>query len=144
MSQLYEQRLAQLKRELSIEITKRKKKKKKFTPNQQIMIDFINNATNKAVFYIKDMKVILRKGNSYGGFQHILLRHYCGNCQGKITLDDILNMDLVIQRGLKLNIVGVSNPNNIVLNYKNKDKEHNIVLKPERNNELVISFYSID
>jgi len=108
------------------------------------MIDFINNVTNKAVFMIKDMKVILRKGNSRGGFQHILEKHYCKNCPGEITLSDILNMDLVIQRGLKLNIVGISNPNNIVFNYKNNEKEHNVVLKPEINNELVISFYSID
>ena len=144
MSQLYQQRLAKLKRELSIEVTKRKKKKKKFTPNQQIMIDFINNVTKNATFYIKDMKIILRKGHSGAGFQHILEKHYCNECPGKITLSDILNMDLIIQRGLKLNSVGVTNPDNIVINYKNRDKEHNIILKSEKENELVVSFYSID
>ncbi|AXX86924.1 hypothetical protein AMRN_1179 [Malaciobacter marinus] len=144
MSQLYQQRLAKLKRELSIEVTKRKKKKKKFTPNQQIMIDFINNVTKNATFYIKDMKIILRKGHSGAGFQHILEKHYCNECPGKITLSDILNMDLIIQRGLKLNSVGVTNPDNIVINYKNRDKEHNIILKSEKENELVVSFYSIN
>jgi len=144
VSQLYQQRLAKLKRELSIEVTKRKKKKKKFTPNQQIMIDFINNVTKNATFYIKDMKIILRKGHSGAGFQHILEKHYCNECPGKITLSDILNMDLIIQRGLKLNSVGVTNPDNIVINYKNRDKEHNIILKSEKENELVVSFYSID
>ncbi|WP_321469294.1 hypothetical protein [Halarcobacter sp.] len=144
MSQLYQQRLAKLKRELSIEVTKRKKKKKKFTPNQQIMINFINNVTKNATFYIKDMKIILRKGHTGAGFQHILEKHYCNECPGRITLSDILNMDLIIQRGLKLNSVGVSNPDNIVINYKNRDKEHNIILKSENENELVVSFYSID
>ncbi len=144
MSQLYQQRLAKLKRELSIEVTKRKKKKKKFTPNQQIMINFINNVTKNATFYIKDMKIILRKGHTGAGFQHILEKHYCNECPGRITLSDILNMDLVIQRGLKLNSVGVTNPDNIVINYKNRDKEHNIILKSENENELVVSFYSID
>jgi hypothetical protein len=144
VSQLYQQRLAKLKRELSIEVTKRKKKKKKFTPNQQIMIDFINNVTKNATFYIKDMKIILRKGHSGAGFQHILEKHYCNECPGKITLSDILNMDLIIQRGLKLNSVGVTNPDNIVINYKNRDKEHNIILKSEKENELVVSFYSIN
>lgn len=144
MSQLYQQRLAKLKRELSIEVTKRKKKKKKFTPNQQIMINFINNVTKNATFYIKDMKIILRKGHTGAGFQHILEKHYCYKCPGEITLNDILNMDLIIQRGLKLNSVGVTNPDNIVINYKNRDKEHNIILKSEKENELVVSFYSID
>ncbi|RXK11131.1 hypothetical protein [Halarcobacter bivalviorum] len=144
MSQLYQQRLAKLKRELSIEVTKRKKKKKKFTPNQEIMINFINNVTKNATFYIKDMKIILRKGHTGAGFQHILEKHYCNECPGRITLSDILNMDLIIQRGLKLNSVGVTNPDNIVINYKNRDKEHNIILKSENENELVVSFYSID
>ena len=49
-----------------------------------------------------------------------------------------------MQRGLKLINIGVSNPNNIVLNYKRGNKEHNLILKEEKNNELVISFYSID
>lgn len=108
------------------------------------MIDFINNVTKNATFYIKDMKIILRKGHSGAGFQHILEKHYCNECPGKITLSDILNMDLIIQRGLKLNSVGVTNPDNIVINYKNRDKEHNIILKSEKENELVVSFYSIN
>ena len=58
--------------------------------------------------------------------------------------DDIINIDLVMQRGLKLINIGVSNPNNIVLKYKRGNKEHNLILKEEKNNELVISFYSID
>lgn len=144
MNQLYQQRLAKLKRELSNEIAKRKKKKKKFTTNQQIMIDFINNITKNATFYIKDMKIILRQGHAEAGFQHILERHYCDKCPGEITLHDILNMDLIIQRGLKLNSEGVTNPQNIVINYKNRDREHNIILKSEKDNELVVSFYSID
>lgn len=144
MSNLYNQRLARLKRELSEEIQKRKKKKKKFTPNQQIMIDFINAVTKNAIFTINETKIILRKGTSSGGFIHILEKHFCKNCPGEITLDDIINIDLVMQRGLKLNNIGVSNPNNIVLNYKHGNKEHNLILRQEKDNELVISFYSID
>lgn len=144
MSNLYNQRLAQLKRELSEEILKRRKRKKKFTPNQQIMINFINAVTVNATFYINETKIILRKGTSKGGFIHILEKHFCKNCPGEITLNDILNMDMVMQRGLRLNNIGVSNKDNIVLNYKNRDKEHNLILKPENDNELVVSFYSID
>jgi hypothetical protein len=150
MSALYQQRLAKLKRDLAYETAKRKKRKKKFTSNQKIMIDFINNVTKNAIFHIRDMKIILKKGwgdglgIEGGGFQHILEKHYCQNCPGEISLIDILNMDLVVQKGLKLNKVGVSNSNNIVFNYKNREKEHNIILKSDHNNELVVSFYSID
>ena len=141
---LYSERLAHLKRELAEEIAKRRKKKKKFTSNQNIMINFINGVTVNAIFNLRGMNVTLKKGTADGGFRHILEKHYCKGCKGEISMLDILNMDLVIQRGLKLNNVGVSNGNNIVFNYKNRDSEHNVVLKEDRNKELVVSFYSID
>ena len=150
MSALYNQRLSTLKKELAQETAIRKKKKKKFTPNQQIMINFINNVTNNAIFNIKNMKIILRKGwgdgkgVEGGGFQHILEKHYCKNCPGAITLQDILNMDLIISKGIELNEVGVSGSNNRVFRYMRGLIKHNIILKSESENELVVSFYSID
>ncbi len=151
MNTLYQQRLAELKRELSQEIQKRKKKKKKFTKNQQIMIDFINGVTPNATFLIKDMKIVLRKGwgDNKGirgvGFQHILEKHYCKGCPGEITLSDILNMDLVAQHGIELNTVGVSNPNNKVLQYISNRFNHKLILNTEKNSdELVVSFYSLN
>lgn len=106
------------------------------------MINFINGVTKNATFDIKGMKIILRKGHFEGGFHHILEKHYCKSCPGEITMYDILNMDLVILKGIKLNNEGVSNPNNIVFNYKKGDNEHNVILKHENENELVVSFYS--
>ncbi len=149
MSSLYQQRLAKLKRELSEEIKRRKKKKKKFTANQQIMISFINNVTPNATFFIKDMRIVLRKGWGDGkgkkgaGFQHILEKHYCKGCSGEITLSDILNMDLVAQNGIELNKVGVSNAENKVLQYISSRFNHKLVLKRENNDELVITFYRV-
>ena len=78
MSALYQKRLADLKKELSKEKEKRKKTKKKFTQNQQIMIDFINSVTKNATFHINGVKITLKKGWGDGkgiegaGFQHIL------------------------------------------------------------------------
>lgn len=149
-TELYYSRLAHLKRALSDEMYKRKKNKKKFTPNQLIMINFINNVTKKAIFHIKDKKIILRKGWGDGkgikgtGFQHILEKHYCKGCPGEITLNDILNMDLVISRGILLNDEGVTNTDNIVYRYIKGPQQYNVILKYENENELVVSFYSID
>jgi len=150
MSALYNQRLSTLKKELALETAKRRKKKKKFTPNQQIMIDFINNVTTNAVFNIKNMKIILKKGWGDGkgiqgaGFQHILEKHYCKSCPGEITLQDILNIDLIISKGIELNKVGVSGSTNRVFRYIRGLVQHNIILKSEIENELVVSFYSIN
>lgn len=144
MDDLYYARLAKLKRELSAERKKREKKKKKFTPNQQIMINFINNVTKSAVFEINGKKIILRKGNSFGGFKHILEKHYCSGCNGEITLLDILNMDLTIQRGLLLNNTGVTNKDNIVYSYLKSSLQYKLVLKEEKENQLVVTYYTVD
>jgi len=49
---LYSEKLAHLKKEIACESLKRKKKKKKFTSNQKIMINFINGVTSEAIFNI--------------------------------------------------------------------------------------------
>lgn len=150
MTALYQKRLADLKKELSEEKEKRKKTKKKFTQNQEIMIDFINNVTKNATFHINGVKIILRKGWGDGkgingaGFQHILEKHYCKGCPGELTLSDILNMDLIAQKGIELNIVGVSNPDNKVIKLKDSRFNHKLVLKQESENELVVTYYSLD
>ena len=140
----YYQHLAHLKKDIQAETSKRKKKKKKFKPNQTIMINFINNVTTKAEFSINGKKIILRKGTIYGGFMHFIEKHYCKGCPGEINMHDMLNMDLVISKGLVLNNIGVTNKENIVYSYKNGQDEHNIILKQINEDELVISFYSID
>ncbi len=149
MNSLYHQRLTRLKKELSEEVKKRKKKRKKFTANQLVMIDFINGVTPNATFFIKDMKIVLKKGWSDGksgkgaGFKHILEKHYCKGCDGELTLSDILNIDLVAQHGIELQKVGVSNPKNKVLHYISERFNHKLVLRRENENELVVTFYAL-
>jgi len=141
---LYANRLQRLRKELSEEIKHRKKRKKKFTNNQQIMIDFINGVTKKAIFIINSRKIILKRGNQKYGFQHILEKHYCLDCDGKITLRDILNIDLTILRGIVLNTEGVSNTNNIVFFYLKGAISYKLVMREEKNNEIVVSYYTVN
>jgi hypothetical protein len=141
---LYSERLAKLKKEIANLSIVRKKKKKKWTQNQQIMINFINGVTKEAVFDIFNMKVILKRGNEYKGFQHILIKHYCRNCPGELNTMDIINFDIYLQRAIKLNTVGVSNSKNIVFQYIKGTNQYKIVLKEIANNKFVVTFYSVD
>lgn len=140
---LYSQRLSILKKELSIEIQKRKKKKKKFTHNQLVMIDFVNGVTKEAFFVIKDMNIILRKGDDNKGFKHIIQRHYCSGCNGELSMLDILNFDLFLQRAIKLTNEGVTNNKLEVFQYIKGLKNYKIILKNESKNRFVVTFYSV-
>ena len=140
---LYSERLAHLKKEIAIERAKRKKRKKKFTQNQIIMIEFINGITKEAVFNIRNIKVVLRRGDAKKGFEHILLKHYCSGCPGEIGMLDILNFDLYLQRAIQLNQAGVSNTNLSVYQYIKGLQSYKIVLKESINGEFVVTFYAV-
>ncbi|MCK9161497.1 MAG: hypothetical protein ACOX39_09260 [Arcobacteraceae bacterium] len=138
---LYSQRLEVLKKE--IKEIKIKQKKKKFKPNQQIMIDFINGVTTNAKFKINGKNIILYKGDLNKGFVHILTSHYCSGCLGELCARDILNIDIVLQKGIKLNKIGISNNNLIVYRYLKGVDEYKLVLKHINNNtDFIVTYYS--
>ena len=141
---LYSEKLAHLKKEIACESLKRKKKKKKFTSNQKIMINFINGVTSEAIFNILNKSVILRKGDSNKGFVHIIENHYGKGSRGEINMLDLLNFDLYLQRALKLSSVGVSNPNLDVYQYIKGINNYKIILKKDSDKNLTVSFYKVD
>ncbi len=102
----YQYKLRKLQKEIK-EIGIRKKKKR-FKPNQKIMIDFINGVTKFAQFKIRESKILLYKGDDKKGFKHILQRHYNTN-KGNLSTMDILNISDIIERGIRLSNRGVSN-----------------------------------
>jgi hypothetical protein len=136
---LYSGRLAILKKEIAV--IRKKLKKKKFKKEQQIMIDFINGVTPHAEFNVNDKKIFLYKGDAKKGFQHILERHYCIGCTGEVSTMEILNMMDIVRRGIKLENKGVTN-NNLIVYYR-MDTQHKLVLKPNSDNEFVVTMYSI-
>ena len=138
---LYEKRLFKIRKDLKIEAEYRRKKRKKFKQNQKIMIDFINGLTREAVFNINNKKIVLRRGDSKKGFQHILERHYCKECDGRLSLLDILNFDLYLKRAIKLHQEGISNKDLEVFLYKKDTKSYKVVLKKVKTNNLVVTFY---
>jgi len=135
----YSERLAKLKKELALETLKRKKKKKKFTDNQTIMIKFINAVTDRAIFSIKGMRVVITRAN----LSHIL-KHYCSGCRGEIDLNDILNFDLYLNRAIQLANYGVSDSHKKVFQYIKGLTHYKIILEEVSANNYVVSFYSVD
>ena len=132
----YSEKLAQLKKEIvSIENVK---KKKRWKPYQKTMIDFINGVTQKAEFTINDMHIILHLGDEKKGFKHILLKHYQPN---DLTVLDIVNMYEIVKRGIKLGNEGVSNDSLDVYMFLKNDNNFRLVLKPQKSNSWVVTFY---
>ena len=108
------------------------------------MIDFINGVTHEAVFNIKNMNVMLQKGDSKKGFVHIIETHYGNGSKGAIDMSDLLNFDLYLQRAIKLNEEGVSNSNLDVYKYIKGMNNYKIVLIKENEGNLTVTFYKID
>jgi hypothetical protein len=133
---LASEKLAQLKKEIvSIENAR---KKKRWKPYQKTMIDFINGVTQKAEFNINDMHIILHLGDEKKGFKHILLKHYQPN---DLTVLDIINMYEIVKRGIKLGNEGVSNDSLDVYMFLKNDNNFRLVLKPQKSNSWVVTFY---
>ena len=136
---IYFERLARLKKEISLIASK--SKKKKFKRNQKIMIDFINAVTSYAEFEVDSKKIFLRVGDEKKGFRHILEKHYCKGCKGEVTTKEILNIIDIIERGIKLNEVGNTNSDLVV--YQRTDTQHKLVLKPIGEDSYIVTMYGL-
>jgi len=138
---IYSERLAKLKKEIKAIETARKKKRWK--PNQKIIIDYINGVTKQAEFIINTQKIILKDGDSNKGFIHIIERHYCKGCPGELEAIDIINISEVIQRGIILNDIGITNKKLKVFQLNKSGKILKLVLNPNSYGEFVVTYYNI-
>ena len=138
---IYSERLAKLKKE--IKAIESARKKKRWKPNQKIIIDYINGVTKQAEFIINTQKIILKDGDSNKGFIHIIERHYCRGCPGELDAIDIINLSEVISRGIKLNDIGISNKKLNVYQLNKNGKIIKVVLNPNSFGELVVTYYNV-
>ena len=138
---IYSERLAKLKKE--IKAIESARKKKRWKPNQKIIIDYINGVTKQAEFIINTQKIILKDGDSNKGFIHIIERHYCRGCPGELDAIDIINLSEVISRGIKLNDIGISNKRLNVYQLNKNGKILKVVLNPNSFGELVVTYYNV-
>ena len=138
---IYSERLAKLKKE--IKAIESARKKKRWKPNQKIIIDYINGVTKQAEFIIITQKIILKDGDSNKGFIHIIERHYCRGCPGELDAIDNINLSEVISRGIKLNDIGISNKKLNVYQLNKNGKILKVVLNPNSFGELVVTYYNV-
>ena len=133
----YELKLQQLQKEFK-EINTKKANKWDFTPDQKAIYDFVMKSQKYTTFNIAGYDIILRVGNKDFGFKHFLLKHYGTGCVGEIKANDILKLGNVI----KNNISVPAKEDKIRFIQTKGDLKYSVVLKPQKDGKLVVSFFS--
>ena len=132
----YQQKIKILQKEF-IQINKNKKWK--FEPHHQAVYDFVIHSKKYIEFTIKDYNIILRKGNKNFGFQHLILRHYGNDADGKVKAIDILKIGNVIKHDTQIpakdskKIAFIQNKNGI---------KYTVILKKDSKGKIVFNFFS--
>lgn len=138
---IYLERLYRLRAEIKEIAARLKKKSKSFTPNQQLIIDMITTSKNSAIIIHNGLRVQFSTGSRKHGLKHILMRHYCDNCEGKISAIDIISIERFLKDENKFS------ENKTTYGYKyTKDHENSykLILFKDINAEGVLSVYKID
>ena len=133
----YELKLQQLQKEF-IEINTKRANKWQFTPDQKAIYDFVIKSQRYTTFNIAGYDIILKVGNEDFGFKHFLLKHYGTGCVGEIKANDILKLGNVI----KHNISVPAKEDKIKFIQTKGDLKYSVVLKPQKDGKLVVSFFS--
>ena len=133
----YELKLQQLQKEFK-EINTKKANKWDFTPDQKAIYDFVMKSQKYTTFNIAGYDIILRVGNKDFGFKHFLHKHYGTGCVGEIKANDILKLGNVI----KNNISVPAKEDKIKFIQTKGDLKYSVVLKPQKDGKLVVSFFS--
>ena len=133
----YELKLQQLQKEFK-EINTKKVNKWDFTPDQKAIYDFVMKSQKYTTFNIAGYDIILKVGNEDFGFKHFLLKHYGTGCVGEIKANDILKLGNVI----KHNISVPAKEDKIKFIQTKGDLKYSVVLKPQKDGKLVVSFFS--
>ena len=133
----YDLKLQQLQKEF-IEINTKRANKWQFTPDQKAIYDFVIKSQRYTTFNIAGYDIILKVGNEDFGFKHFLLKHYGTGCVGEIKANDILKLGNVI----KHNISVPAKEDKIKFIQTKGDLKYSVVLKPQKDGKLVVSFFS--
>jgi len=116
-------------------------KKRTFNTNQQKVYDFVTGRSQLIQFNINGKQYFIKRGNRHKGFEHILLRHYGEECEGRLTAVNILNMATTIKMGS----MHVSEKNDYLsISNEFNGQRYIIVLSKDRNGHWIVSYYSVE
>jgi len=117
------------------------KKKKTFNENQQKVYNFVIGISKIIQFSINGKQYFIKRGNKYKGFEHILLRHYGGGSEGRLTASNILNIATTIKMGSPY--ASERNDYTSISNEFNGER-YIVVVSQDRNGHWVVSYYSVE
>lgn len=132
---IYSEKLARLKKEITIIESK---KSTKFKKHQKDMIKFIHSRIDQVEFTVNSKIVILEMGDDKKGFRHILQKHYAPN---DLQTIDILNLPILFKDSMRLNEKGVSNNELCVYRMIKNQKDLRLITYETKDNKLVVTSY---
>lgn len=133
----YDTKLQQLQKEFK-DINTKRANKWQFTPDQQAIYDFVMKSQKQTTFNVAGYDIVIKVGNEDFGFKHFLLKHYGTGCVGEIKANDILKLGNVIKNNIRV----PAKEDKIKFIQTKGDLKYSVVLKPQKDGKLVVSFFS--
>jgi len=140
-NRIYLERLYKLRQDIKNIKARLKKKNKTLSANQELICSMISTSKNSAIIHVNNVRIQFSTGCKKHGLKHILLRHFCEECEGKISAMDIISLE----RFLLQNNAFKERDNKYGYIYqKDAVNKYKLILFKDVNAEGVLSVYKMD
>lgn len=141
-NKIYLERLYKLREDIKSIRARYRKKNKHFTPNQELICQMISTAKNSAIIHVDNVRIQFETGCRKHGLKHILLRHFCDECEGRVSAMDIISLERFLKQN---NSFMSSDGSKYGYTYeKNKEDKYRLILFKDTNAKGVLTVYKID
>ena len=101
----------------------------------------IMGASNSVTITENDVRLKLSIGGRKHGLKHLLLRHFCENCEGRIFAIDIISLERFLK---KINKFNAHNNKTGYYYEKDENNKYRLLVFKDINSEGVISMFRLD
>ena len=140
-NKIYLERLYKLRADIKSIEARLKKKNKTLSSNQKLIIQMITTSKNSAIISVNGVRVQFSTGCAKHGLKHILLRHFCDDCEGRVTAMDIISIERFLSKGVSFS---EDSKKYGYIYEKNRDEKYKLILFKDTNAEGVLSVYKLD